>query len=98
MDTTIENKIKQVLYRMVEKRAHDYTKKVFQNALNQVIDTQHSLGRIDEGGVERLKTFAKMLVEEHCGEDENEEWTDADILPAAPLPQDEPEQRTHELN
>jgi hypothetical protein len=72
MDET-EKKIRQVLYRMVEKRAHDYPRKVFQAALRNVIDKQCELGRIEKEGVKRLQEFADMLIDEHCCDEGNDD-------------------------
>lgn len=78
----IESKIKKVFHRMIEEKSGDHTRRRFEMAADSVLETQRSQGRIDEDGVQRLKNFMELLLDEHFveedpegfGEDENEEF------------------------
>ena len=65
----MENKIKQILHRMVEKRHKEYPKEVFKISLMDVIRTQVYHGRIDPDDVMDMEKYADMLLDEFYYED-----------------------------
>lgn len=65
----MENKIKQILHRMVEKRHKEYSKEIFRISLMDTIRTQVHHGRLDPDSVPAMEQYVEMLLEEFYYED-----------------------------
>ena len=60
----MENKIKQILHRMIEKRHKEYNKEIFRISLMDTIRTQVHHGRLDPDSVPSMEQYVEMLLEE----------------------------------
>ena len=83
-----EKKIRQIMYKMTEKRSKEYPKAVFLESLYDVIRTQVYHGRLDPDDVPEIEQYTEMLLEEFYYEDtfeDNCEDDDEEGIPGGGL-------------
>ena len=61
----MENKIKQILHRMIEKRHKEYSKEVFKISLLDTIRTQVHHGRLDPDSVPAMEQYVEIIMKKN---------------------------------